>query len=307
MDTTDTNIPQTSAETSASEVFIEVKSLEPGTLIAQRYRLVRQMGEDTSGVSLLVEDVMWGEEIILKFLLPVASSQSIIRGMIQELRDARLIAHPNILHMHDLLLLGSAYALSLEYFAGRSLAEDLRQGPLTIRRGMRIIRDICRGLHHAHQRGMVHRELTPAHILVNYTGGAKVVRNFMATQQVRGRPHDADILLRAPMYLAPEHIDQGILEARANIYTLGIIMYEMFTGTPPYTHAEPVGLLLQHREGAPTPPRAHRPELPADLEALILRAMTVDPSKRFQNMDHLRRHLVALFPQVPASGTFAPA
>jgi serine/threonine-protein kinase len=305
MDTAESSITPAPAGASSPEMLIEVSTLEPGTLIVQRYRIVRQMGEDNIGVSILVEDVIWGEEIILKFLQEsVASNTTILRSFIQELRDARSIVHANILNMYDLLLLGPTYVLSYEYFAGRSLVEELKQGPLAIRRGMRIARDICLGLHHAHQLGMVHRELTPAHIIVNYAGGAKVVRNFVAVEDIKGKPSDEDALLRAPMYLAPEHVHQGVLDARANVYTLGILMYEMFTGTPPYTNAEPLALLLQHMAGNPIPPRRMRPDLPVDLEALILRAMAVDPSKRFQSMDQLRRHLIALFRQTPVSGVF---
>jgi serine/threonine protein kinase len=242
----------------------------------------------------------WGEEIVLKFLhRNVASNESRIKGFIHELRSARKIAHETVLHMHDLLLFGASYAMSLAHFPGHSLAEELKQGPLNVRRGIRIIWDVCRGLNAAHQVCMVHRELTPSYIVSNYTGGVKVVRNFVAVQDVGAHAGEEDALLRAPTYTAPEHVRQGTLDARTNIYSLGVIMYEMFTGRPPYVADDPATLLFQHVEGNPTPPRQIQPALSPDLEAVILKAMAVDPVQRFQDTEDVRRSLVALLRQAP--------
>lgn len=284
--------------------FIEVQTLIPGTLIAQRYRLVRQLGADVVGVSLLVEDLIWGEEIVLKFLHQHVASSSVIMHFIQELREARQLSHPHILQMYDFLLFGSAYALSLEHFAGHSLAEELKQGPLSVRRGVRVAWDVYRGLHRAHRLGLVHQDLTPANILVNYVGGVKIVRQFRAVQPEDGTGYDSDDVIREPRYLAPEYLHRGVLDAPANIYSLGVVMYEMFTGVLPFTSTDPVTLLLQQRAGQIKPPRALRAELPGDLEALILRTLDPEPAARPTTTEDVRRHLLALARQVPLSGEF---
>lgn len=290
---------------SASNALIDIETLAPGTVIAQRYRLIRQLGRDAVGIALLVEELIWNEEIVLKFLHPeVVSTNEDVMRFIEELRDARQLTHPNILQMYDFLLFGSAYALSLEYFSGHSLAEELRQGPLNVRRGVRIAWDVYRGLRRAHSLGFVHQELTPAHIQVNYTNGVKVVRHFSVVQSGHAQPEGTEALLRSPRYLAPEHLHRGVLDASANIYSLGAVMYEMFTGMPPYTATDPVTLLLQQRAGQLQPPRAIRADLPPDLETLILRAMALDPAERPQTTDDVRRHLLALSRQVPISGIF---
>jgi eukaryotic-like serine/threonine-protein kinase len=303
MDKAGVSTTDTLAGGSDLEQFIEAETLEPGAMVAKRYRVIRQMSRDDVGVSVLVEDIIWGEEIVLKFLhRDVASDESWIKRFIHELRDARKIAHANVLHMYDLLLFGASYALSLEHFSGHSLAEELRQGPLNVRRGLRIAWDICRGLNAAHQVGIIHRELTPSYIMVNYTGGVKVVRNFVSARSIEAEASEEDMLLRAPRYLAPEHVRRGILDARTNIYSLGVIMYEMFTGKPPYVADDPVALLLQHVEGKPTPLRQLRPELLPELETVILKTMAVDPAQRFQTTDDVRRSLVVLFRQAPEPG-----
>jgi len=258
------------------------------------------MTRDDVGVSVLVEDMIWGEEIVLKFLhRTVASNESRIRQFIHELRDARKIVHANILQMYDLLPLGASYAVSLEYFSGHSLVEELKQGPLNVRRSLRIAWDICRGLNAAYQVGMVHRELTPSYIMVNYTGGVKVVRNFISAHDGGAAASEEDARLRAPIYLAPEHVQRGILDVRTNIYSLGVIMYEMFTGQPPYVAEDSVTLHLQHVAGKPTSPRQLRPEILPDMETVILKTMAVDPAQRFQSTDDVRRSLAVLFRQAP--------
>jgi serine/threonine protein kinase len=284
----------------ALEPFIEADVLTPGTLVAQRYRVIRLMGRDDIGVAVLVEDLIWGLEIVLKFLHPhVTSQESALQAFVQELRQARQIAHENVLHMYDLLILGSSCALSLEHFPSHSLAEELKGGPLNPGRGLRIVWDVCRGLHVAHQVGLVHRELTPSHILLNYTGGVKVVRNFVPVNDTEEHVSPEDSLLRMPTYVAPEHVRHGTLDVRTNIYNLGVIMYEMFTGRPPYVAADAGTLFLQHVEGHPTPPRQLQPDLSPAVETLILTAMAVDPAQRFQSTDDIRRHIVTLVRPTP--------
>lgn len=288
------------AEQAEAESFVDAETLAPGALVARRYRVIRLLGKDDVGVAVLVEDVIWGIEIVLKFLhREVAAHAHTLQAFIQELRQARQIAHDNVLHMYDVLLIGASYALSLEHFPSHSLAEELKHGPINPRRGLRIVWDVCRGLHAAHQVGLVHRELTPAHILLNYTGGVKLVRNFVPVDRVEETMGAEDSLLHMPTYVAPEHIQHGTLDARANIYSLGVIMYEMCTGRPPYVAADAATLLFQHVEGHPTPPRQLQPDLSPALERLILTAMAVDPAQRFATADEVRRHLVQLFRPAP--------
>lgn len=283
-----------------TERFIDADTLEPGYLLMGRYRVIRRVGKGGFGAVVLVEDTVVGEEIILKFLnREVALDENMIKRFIHELRYARRITHENVIRIHDFLMLGKSYAISMEYFPSHSLTEEMQHGPLPVKRGLKVIWDICRGMSAAHQVGVVHRDLKPPNILINDQGLVKVVDFGLAAVE------DADaarltrtgVLLGTPTYMAPEQVRSRTIDARTDIYSLGVIMYEVFTGRAPYVADDPMAVLFQHVEGNPTPPRQLKADIPPGLEAIILKAMGVDPAKRFQTMDDLRRSIVALSKQ----------
>ena len=282
-----------------TEGYIDADTLEPEDMLVDRYRVIRRVGKGGFGSVILVEDTAIGEEIILKFLnRDVASDDNMIRRFKQELLYARRITHENVIRIHDFLILGKSYAISMEYFPSHSLDNELKQGALGIKRGLKIIWDICCGMSAAHQVGVVHRDLKPQNILMNDSGLVKVVDfGLAAVTHADARLTKAGVLLGTPMYMAPEQVRARTIDARTDIYSLGVTMYEVFTGNPPYVADDPMAILFQHVEGNPTPPRQHRPDIPPGLEAIILKAMWVDPAKRFQTIDDLRRSIVALSKQ----------
>jgi serine/threonine-protein kinase len=282
-----------------TEGYIDAETLEPEEMLVERYRVIRRVGKGGFGSVILVEDTAIGEEIILKFLnREVASDESMIRRFKHELLYARRITHENVIRIHDFLILGKSYAISMEYFLSHGLDEELQPGALNIKRGLKIIWDICCGMSAAHQVGVVHRDLKPQNVLINDHNLVKVVDfGLAAVDSPEARLTKTGILMGTPLYIAPEQIRARTIDARTDIYSLGVIMYEVFTGRPPYMADDPMAILFQHVEGNPTPPRQLRPDLPAGLEAIILKAMGVDPAKRFQTMDDLRRGIVALTKQ----------
>ena len=148
----------------------------------------------------------------------------------------------------------------------------------------------------AHQADIVHRDLKPHNILINEHDLVKIVDFGLAAGV---SPTDSRLTQRSarmgtPAYMAPEQVRGGSVDPRTDIYSLGIIMYELFTGTPPYVGKDPIEIAFQHVEGKAKPPSAHAPDLPPVLEAIILKAMAVQPDDRFQSMDTLRETLAAL-------------
>jgi serine/threonine-protein kinase len=278
---------------------IDANTLEPDDMLINRYRVIRRVGKGGFGAVILVEDTVVGEEIILKFLnREVASDENMIKRFIHELRYARRITHQNVIRIHDFLMLGKSYAISMEYFPSHSLGDELKQGALSTKRGLKVIWDICRGMSAAHQAGVVHRDLKPPNILINDAGLVKVVDfGLAAVSHSDSRLTRTGILLGTPTYMAPEQVRARTIDARTDIYSLGVIMYEVFTGKPPYVADDPMAILFQHVEGNPTPPRQIKPDILPGLEAIILKAMWVDPAKRFQTMDDLSRSIVALSKQ----------
>ena len=283
----------------ATDHYIDADTLESGDMLVERYRVVRRVGKGGFGAVILVEDTVVGEEIILKFLnREIAADDNMIERFKHELRYARRITHENVIRIHDFLTLKKSYAISMEYFPSHSLSDELKQGPISLKRGLKIVWDICRGLSVAHQVGVVHRDIKPPNILINDSSLVKVVDfGLAALSHADTRLTRTGVLLGTPTYMAPEQVRARTIDARTDIYSLGVIMYEIFAGRPPYVADDPMAILFQHVEGNPTPPRQLKPDLPAAVEAIILKAMWVDPAKRFQSMDDLRRSIFALSKQ----------
>src|SRR5262252_7824020 len=280
---------------SATPPSVEVLQLEPGTVLDGRYRVVRRVGKGGFGIAVLVEDMVVNEAIILKFLhASLAADARLIKGFIRELRYARKITHENVIRIYDFLSIGGAYAISMEYFPSHTLSSEAL--PLPIPRGLNIIADICKGMSVAHQADIVHRDLKPHNILINEHDLVKIVDFGLAAGV---SPTDSRLTQRSarmgtPAYMAPEQVRGGSVDPRTDIYSLGIIMYELFTGKTPYVGKDPIETAFQHVEGKPKPPREHAPDLPPVLEAMILKAMAVQPEDRFQSMDAVRETLAAL-------------
>ena len=273
-------------------------SLEPGTVLDNRYRLIRRVGEGAFGIVMLVEDQMVKEQIILKFLNPrVASDESVVKRFVHELRYARKITHENVIRIYDFITFNNAYAISMEYFASHSLGVELKKGPFTDRqRALRILQDIITGISVAHRANVVHRDLKPANILIDDDDHVKVVDFGLAAaaSSSDSRVTKSGVLVGTPTYMAPEQARGQPIDLRTDIYSLGVIMYEMFTGRPPYTGNDSMAILFKHVEGKPTPPRELKPDIPEVLEKIILKAMAVDRIDRYQSIEALGADLRAL-------------
>ena len=283
------------ASSSGGSGAIDVTALEPGVVLVDRYRVIRRVGQGSFSVVFLVDDTMVHEDVILKILNPqIALDGQMIKRFIHELRYARKVTHENVIRIFDFIALGRSHAISMEYFDGHSLAEELKdRTPLNTKRGIKIVWDICRGVGAAHQVNVVHRDLKPPNILINDAGLVKIVDFGVAavTSDMGTRLTRVGTLLGTPTYMAPEQVRSRTIDSRTDIYSIGVIMYEIFTGRPPYI-GEDMAVLFQHVEGKPTPPREINPDLAPALEAIILKAMAVDPEQRFQNIEALRKSLV---------------
>jgi serine/threonine protein kinase len=279
----------------ASATTINAAKLTPNTMIADRYRVIRKIGEGAFGVVWLVEDTMVHDEFILKFLNPhVASDQHMIKRFMQELRYARKVTHENIIRIYDLVTFDHSYAISMEYFPSHSLASELRKRePIPFKRGKIILDHICQGMAQAQAAGVVHRDLKPANILINEHDMVKIVDFGLAAAASRtdSRITKSGILVGTPTYMAPEQVRGQTIDSRTDIYTIGIIMYEMFTARAPYKGDDSMAILFQHVEGKATPPREIQAAIPETLEKVIMKAMAVSPGDRFQSFTELQQAL----------------
>lgn len=285
-----------SGSVSESQPIIDADRLEAGTVISDRYEVIEKIGKGAFGVVLLVKDKMVNEEIILKFLNPhMASDETIIERFIHELRYSRKITHENIIRIYDFITFGKSYAISMEYFKSHSLSAEIKKRKnIDIPRNIKLIIDVCKGLSVAHAAKVVHRDIKPANILVNDDDVVKIVDFGLAAAAIQGdsRMTKSGILVGTPTYMAPEQVRGRAIDTRTDIYSLGIVMYELFTGKPPYKGEDHMATLFKHVEGGAPNPSTINPKISEYLDKVIMKAIHVDPEQRYQKIDNLRRDLV---------------
>ena len=295
--TKDITLPLQEPRSEAASI-LDVEALMPGALIENRYRVIEHVGKGAFGIVLNVEDTIVNEEIILKFLNPSLSvTDVLIKRFIHELRYSRRITHENVIRIFDFLTFGKSYAISMEYFRSQPLSAMIKaQRQVDQQLALKIITDICAGMSAAHQVQVIHRDLKPANILLNDQHALKIVDFGLAAavSEADSRVTKTGYMVGTPSYMSPEQIRGDKIDAHTDIYSLGIIMYELLTGKPPYTGKDPVSIIYQHLEGKLTPPRMINASISSGLEAIVLQALAVNPAERFQSMEELRKAIAEL-------------
>ncbi len=281
------------AEVSAIEgpQVLDISKLEPGAVIDGRYKFIKQIGKGAFGTVLLMQDNVVDEQLILKFLNPnVSSDEEMMKRFVHELRYSRMITHKNVIRIYDFLHLQGAYAISMEYFPSHTLSGEIPdKKPMAFSKAKKFSMDMATGMSVAHQAGVIHRDLKPANILVNESGLLKIVDFGVAAAASSGDTQltKTGYVIGSPKYMAPEQILGKKVNEAADIYSIGVIMYEMVTGIPPYSRGDHMSVMYQHVQGKAKLCQEVNPEVPDDYAALIAKAMSVDKSKRHQTMDEL--------------------
>jgi serine/threonine-protein kinase len=269
-----------------------------------QYRLIRKLGEGGMGEVHLAEHALLKRPCALKQIIGSANSDPLAQARFErEVQSAARLAHPNTIEIFDYGHTpdGTFYYV-MEYLRGMSLADLLRQcGPLPPGRVVYLFRQVCSGLAEAHGLGMVHRDLKPANVFVAVRGGQWDVAKILDFGLVKltGDPAaealTADTMVSGtPLFMAPEQATgEGTLDARADLYALGAVIYCALTGRPPFGGNSPFSVMMAHARDPVTPPRVVRPEVPADLERVVLRCLAKRPEDRFQSAATLGEALSA--------------
>jgi serine/threonine-protein kinase len=270
---------------------LDIATLKPGDVLEGRYKYIERIGRGAFGTVLLMEDTVVDERLVLKFLNPsIANDEEMMQRFVHELRYSRKITHPNVIRIYDFLHIRGNYAISMEYFPSHTLGGEVSDGkPLALRRAVRLGMDVAKGMSVAHAVGIVHRDLKPANVLINEEGVVKIVDFGVAAAQHQGDTQltKTGYVIGSPKYMAPEQILGKKVDERADIYSLGVILYEMMTGTPPYHRGDHMSVMYQHVQGRARPPIELNPALPQGLSDLIMKCMAVDKEKRFASMDEV--------------------
>ena len=239
-------------------------------------------------------DTRLGRDVALK-VLPEAFAADAER-MARFEREAKVLAslnHPHIAAIYGLEESNRMRALVIELVEGPLLADRIAQGALPLEEALSIARQICEGVEYAHERGIVHRDLKPANLLIDNEGLLKIVDFGVAAAQSQGDTQltKTGYVIGSPKYMAPEQILGKKVDERADIYSLGVIMYEMFSGIPPYSRGDHMSVMYQHVQGKARPPIEINKALPVELNNLVMKCMALDKAKRAQSMDELRLSL----------------
>ncbi len=266
----------------------------------QRYEVLAQLGVGGMGIVLKARDRETGEIVALKVLkTEIAAQPELIERFKNELRLARRITHRNVCRIYDFYRNADSSFFSMEYVEGESLRKVLdRFGALGVRSGTRIGRQICEGLREAHAQGIVHLDLKPENLMIDDSGNVKLM-DFGLAHLVA---EDSTVAAGTPSYMAPEQAEGLPVDQRSDIYALGLVLFELFTGFAPFTGDTPIAVALKHIQQVPVNPREIDKTLPDYIAEGILFCLEKDPAKRFQSIEEVQ---AAMFPE--SADTVAPS
>jgi len=261
-----------------------------GGLIADRYEVVGQLGVGAMGEVYEVHDTRLGETVALKRLL--GASEALRDRFVQEVRLSRRVTHPNVARTFDLGVDEETPFLTMELVRGQSLEAILEErGPLSPEEVVEIALAVARGLTAAHAAGIVHRDLKPGNVLVEE--GGRIVLTDFGIARSNDATADAKLtadaaILGTPLYMAPEQLRSGTIDARTDLYAFGVMLYEMLTAAVPFEGTTVMAIAVARLSEAPADPRRHQPELPVRLVELVLRMMARDPADRPESAEAVR-------------------
>ncbi len=250
----------------------------PGTVVAGRYRIVSLVGRGGMGEVYRADDLKLEQPVALKFLPPrLAADPAALARLYQEVRAARQVTDAHVCRVHDLGEHEAQPFLTMELIDGEDLASLLRRiGHLPEAKGVEVARQICVGLAAIHAAGLLHRDLKPANVMLDGRGRARITDLGLAGVAAEGR----GVVAGTPAYMSPEQLAGGELTARSDLYALGLVLYELFTGHRAFAANDLGKLLRQHREGGTPPPSTVVPGLDPRIEAAIFACLAADPGRR---------------------------
>src|SRR5579864_381610 len=286
-------------------------ALAPGTLLGERYEIIQLLGEGGMGAVYKVKDQELDRVVALKVIRPeLARNAGVLQRFKRELILARKITHKNVIRIFDLGTGDGVKFITMDFIEGRDAAALLReQTTFTPRMAARMISQACLGLAAAHAEGVVHRDLKPQNMMIN-EAGELILMDFGIARSVieDGGLTNTGALMGTPTYMSPEQARGEKVDARSDVYALGIIFFEFLTSKPPFESDTAMGTLLKRiQEPAPSPAKVD-PTIPDALADIVLKCLQADPAKRYQSMQEMQQDLEAWLG--PETGTLlgsAPA
>jgi serine/threonine protein kinase len=277
-------------------------SLSPAALAALgvRYEILGEAGHGSMGNVYKARDRETGETVALKLLKPeIASDQAMMDRFKNELLFARKITHKNVCRVYEFNRVAGIAYTSMEFVEGESLRSVLnRFGGLPQRKATDLALQICSGLKEAHAQGIVHRDLKPENVMIDGQGNVKIM-DFGIARSMEAGTRLTGSMVGTPAYMAPEQVAGKPVDYRTDIYSLGLMLYEMFTGAPAFSADNSIAVALKQMREDPTPPHEIEPNIPVGTERVILKCLDKDPARRFQSIGDLESNLRSGVPVMP--------
>jgi eukaryotic-like serine/threonine-protein kinase len=265
----------------ATDTFID-------SLFHGRYKISRKLGAGGMANVYLAEDQELGRRVAIKMLDDRHSSDAqFVERFRREAQNAAGLSHPNIVSIYDRGEAEGSYYIAMEYVEGRTLKELLvARGPSPIGIAIDYTRQILSALRFAHRNGIVHRDIKPHNVIVDGEGRVKVM-DFGIARAGTSQMTEAGSIIGTAHYLSPEQARGAPVDQTSDLYSTGIVLYELLTGSVPFTGETPVEIAMKHLSQAPLPPSTHRPEIPRDLDYVVLRALAKDPAERYRSAEDM--------------------
>ncbi len=295
--------PQQDLAGAADRLSASLGSLT-GQVLDQRYQINRKLGEGGMSYVYQAQEISSGKAVAVKILIPrLSRDPASVERLRREATIATRLNHPNVC---PILRLGETSErliyLVMPYLEGEPLSEhEARRGPFPVAEGIPLLVQVCQGLGHAHELQIIHRDLKPENVMLvpdpgEPAGFRAVVMDFGLAKERRAGPDvvkltATGIVLGTPEFMSPEQIRGKPLDGRSDVYALAILAFELFTGQLPFTGKSAQETMIARLRGAPLPLRAVRGDLPAKLEAVISRALSVNPADRYGSMAELAHAL----------------
>ena len=262
------------------------------TLFDGRYRIQRKLGAGGMADVYLAEDQELGRRVAIKILNSRhGNDDQFIERFRREAKNAAALNHPNIVSIYDRGEAEDTYYIAMEFLDGRTLKElIIGRGAAPINVAIEYARQILSALRFAHRHGIVHRDIKPHNVLVDGEGRVKVT-DFGIARAGTSQMTEAGSIVGTAQYLSPEQAKGGEVDPRSDLYSLGVVLYELLTGKTPFDGETPVEIAMKHLSTTPKPPSALRPDVPPELDMVVMRALAKNPDERYQSADEMEGDL----------------
>lgn len=284
------------------------EELTTGSTFAGRYQIIEELGRGGMGKVFRAKDTKLNEEVALKLIKPeIASSKKTIERFSNELRLARKIRHNNVGSMYELLEEEGTSYITMEYVPGEDLKSFIKRSRrLDIGTAITIAKQVCEGLSEAHKTGVIHRDLKPSNIMIDREGNVRIMDFGIARSLKEKGITGAGVMVGTPDYMSLEQAEAKAVDQRSDIYSLGVILYEMVTGRVPFEGDTALSIAMKHKGEAPKDPKEYNAQIPDDLSRLVLKCLEKNKENRYQSAGEMRAELENIEKGMPTTDRVIP-